>query len=58
MERLQYRANTQTQIFKAFLGAAEVCSAQCWGARSSEGRKVEFSSENWKGGLHSSWAIC
>lgn len=38
--------NTQTQIFKAILGAAEVCGAQCWGTRNSEGRKVEFSSEN------------
>lgn len=32
-------ANMQTQIFKAFLGAAKVCGAQCWGARSSEGRQ-------------------
>lgn len=42
IRRLGYVANMQTQIFKPLLGAAEVCGAQCWGARSSEGRKTEF----------------
>lgn len=37
--RLGYVANMQTQIFKAFLGAAKVCGTQCWRARSSEGRQ-------------------
>lgn len=39
-----YLANTETEIFKVLLGAAEVFGAQCRGASSSEGRETEFSS--------------
>lgn len=56
--RLECVANMQTRIVKSFLGAAEVCGAQCWGARSREGRQTEFVSlEMRKEEDSSSWAI-